>query len=312
MIVRSAARRYREAMQEFASMRNLEVWYSSLDVEILLEQIASQIRKKVVRTAERNAAKATSRDNIQAFDKMTEMVGGEPRFRSQPPLIQTLEELEGGVDREGTLDGVGRLLKAYRRTLVEDRRHLFDGYRLVDVARKVVGVGSVGSRAWVLLLLGRDERDPLILQAKEAQASVLQPYAPRSQFTNSGQRVVAGQRLMQATSDIFLGWQRFPGFDGITRDYYVRQLRDGKASANLETMSVATMDQYARMCGWTLARAHARSGDRIALASYLGRSETFDSALVWFAEAYGNQNIRDHAALADAVKAGRVKAETGV
>jgi uncharacterized protein (DUF2252 family) len=204
-------------------------------------------------------------------------------------------------------------LRAYGKTLPDDRRHLLEQFRLVHVARKVVGVGSVGTRTWIALLLGRDDRDPLFLQFKEAQASVLEAYAGKSRFAEHGKRVVEGQRLMQAASDILLGWERMPeGMDGESHDYYVRQLWDWKLSADLETMPLHEMTIYGEMCGWTLARAHACSGDRIAIGAYLGKSDAFDQALSEFAAAYAAQNQRDYTALVDAAKSGRIKAVTGV
>ena len=213
------------------------------------------------------------------------------------------------VDIEGELRG---LIRSYRRTLETDRRVLLESFRYVHAARKVVGVGSVGTRAWIVLMLGRDDQDPLFLQAKEAQESVLERFVGKSKYANHGQRVVAGQRLMQAASDIFLGWQRVTGFDGQSRDFYLRQLRDWKGSADVDTMPTSTMTSYARVCGATLARAHARSGDRIAIAAYLGKSDVFDRAIADFATAYADQNERDYQALLDAVGSGRLEAQTGL
>jgi uncharacterized protein (DUF2252 family) len=200
----------------------------------------------------------------------------------------------------------------YSQSLPYDRQKLLESFNLVDFGRKVVGVGSVGTRAWILLLTGRDGQDPLFLQAKEAEASVLEAFVGKSKFDNHGRRVVEGQRLMQSASDIFLGWVRAEGIDGKTRDFYVRQLWDAKASANIEVMSPSTLNIYAEICGWTLARAHARSGDRIAIAAYLGKGSAFDQAIGEFSELYANQSERDHQALADAVKTGRVTATTGI
>ncbi len=238
---------------------------------------------------------------------------GELRIISDPPLIVPVEELAQHIDQDQLEAEIRSLLRTYRRSLQGDRRRLLEGYRYVHMARKVVGVGSVGTRAWIVLLLGRDDQDPLFLQAKEAGASVLEPYLGASEFANHGRRVVEGQRLMQAASDIFLGWQRVPaGLDGQPRDFYVRQLWDAKASAVVETMSPKLMAIYGEACGWTLARAHARSGDRVAIAAYLGGGDAFDRAIQTFAEAYADQNERDHRALAEAVKAGRVAATTGL
>jgi uncharacterized protein (DUF2252 family) len=228
---------------------------------------------------------------------------------SDPPLIVPIEELLPEPAKIQVEDALYGLLRSYRRSLMSDRRHLLEQYRVVDLARKVVGVGSVGTRAWIMLLLGKDGNDPLFLQAKEAQASVLEAFTGKAEYANQGERVVAGQRLMQAVSDIFLGWDRVVGFDGITRDFYVRQLRDGKASVDPSTMIPRGMAQYAMVCGWTLARAHARSGDRIAIASYLGSGDRFDRAIASFAEAYADQNQRDHELLARAVKDGRIQVQ---
>jgi uncharacterized protein (DUF2252 family) len=204
-------------------------------------------------------------------------------------------------------------MNKYRRTLETDRRHLIERYEFVHLARKVVGVGSVGTRCWIALMLGRDGSDPLFLQVKEAEESVLSRYLGASEFTNMGQRVVAGQRLMQASSDIFLGWHRVPaGLDGRQRDFYVRQLRDWKFSIDIDAMVPGGMRMYGALCGWTLARAHARSGDAIAIAAYLGGSDVFDQAIAQFAAAYADQNERDHDAVLEAVKSGRIVAEQGL
>jgi uncharacterized protein (DUF2252 family) len=207
---------------------------------------------------------------------------------------------------------IRNLLSGYRRSLAPELARLIGDFRWVDMARKVVGVGSVGTRAWVILLEGRDQDDPLVLQAKEAQASVLEAHVGPSQYESHGERVVHGQRLMQAASDVLLGWQTAIGIDGKERDFYVRQLWDGKGSAMIETMAAQNMAMYAGLCGWTLARAHARSGDRVAIASYLGSGDSFDRAMVRFAEAYAEQNEADHRALERAVDAGRLEAVTGL
>lgn len=303
---------YQEAMVEFAGMGDLEVWYARLEIEAYMQRFAAEADKKQRTKVRKARDKAIGRDNLQALEKLTEVVDGKPRFVSQPPLIVPISELYAPEQAEAVSTGIAQAFSNYRRTLPEDRRHLFDTYQYADIAHKVVGVGSVGTRAWITLLFGRDENDPLILQIKEAQASVLEPYTGRSAFRNSGQRVVAGQRLMQATSDIFLGWTRVKGPDGLDRDFYVRQLRDGKGSADVDTMNPAGMSIYARMCGWTLARAHARSGDRIAISSYVGTGEVFADAMTSFAEDYADQSELDHAELLAAIKSGRVKAELGV
>ena len=259
-------------------------------------------------------AKVRSKDNTRAFEKLAVTTGAEPRIRSDPPLIVPIDVLtqDLDLDREQFMDVLRSILRTYRRTLAGDRRRLLESYRFVDMARKVVGVGSVGTRANVGLLIGRANDDPLFLQFKEAQDSVLAPFAGKSLYKNQGQRVVEGQRLMQATSDIFLGWVRAIGVDGNMHDFYVRQLWDAKGSADPAIMLPQGFEVYARMCGWTLARAHARSGDRVAIAAYLGKKDTFDQAIADFSEAYADQNERDHQALVAAVKSGRVTAQEGV
>jgi uncharacterized protein (DUF2252 family) len=240
---------------------------------------------------------------MKAFAKLTVQVDGEHRIKSDPPLVVSLHDLFEEGDNEDLRAWLAERLRSYRRTLQPDRRHLLESYRLVDFGRKVVGVGSVGTRCWISLMLGRDDADPLFLQIKEAEASVLEPYAGRSGFANHGQRVVEGQRLLQASSDILLGWIRTTGVDGVERDYYVRQLWDWKFSADIDSMSPATLGIYARLCGWTLARGHARSGDRIAISAYLGASDAFDKAVREFAVAYADQNERDYEHVAGVLKA---------
>jgi uncharacterized protein (DUF2252 family) len=250
---------------------------------------------------------------MSAFSKLTEVVDGKPRFVDQSPLIVPIEKLAEGREADEIVEGLRGLLRAYRSSLDVDRRELLEDFELHHFARKVVGVGSVGTRAWIALLTGRDLDDPLILQIKEAEASVLEAFLGPSEYRNHGQRVVSGQRMMQATGDIFLGWLHVPvGLDGKKRDFYVRQLKDWKGSALIELMAPSTMSAYGKVCGWTLARAHARSGDRIAIASYLGGGDVFDRAIVDFARAYAEQNERDYQALSDAVDAGKIKAETGL
>ncbi len=251
---------------------------------------------------------------MDAFEKLTHLVDGEPRIISDPPLIVPIDELiPTEAERDAFETEIRGLIRGYRRTLETDRRHLIEEFRYADTARKVVGVGSVGTRAWIMLFLGKDDQDPLFLQVKEAQQSVLEQFAGKSAYNNCGQRVVAGQRLMQATSDIFLGWQHVAaGLDGQPRDFYVRQLKDWKGSFAFEAAIPPGAAAYGRACGWTLARAHARSGDRIAISSYLGKSDVFDQAIATFAETYADQNERDYKALQDAVASGRVKAQTGL
>jgi uncharacterized protein (DUF2252 family) len=308
------ARSYREAMRTFAGMRDMEVWYSHLSVEEAFRDFTKGVDPKRLQKAEADIAKARTRDSMHAFSKLTRVVDGEPRIISDPPLIVPIDELVPVErDRHATQGEVRDLIRSYRRTLESDRRHLLEQFRFVDLARKVVGVGSVGTRAWIALLLGADDADPLFLQLKEAQPSVLERFVGKSQYANCGQRVVAGQRLMQATSDIFLGWQHVAaGLDGKPRDFYVRQLKDWKGSLTIEASLPAGAAAYGRTCGWTLARAHARSGDRIAIAAYLGASDTFDQAIADFSETYADQNERDYRALQDAVASGRLKAETGL
>jgi uncharacterized protein (DUF2252 family) len=305
--VLTAARTYREAMRAFASQRNLEVWYARLDVESVMGEIEAE--PKLTAQVRKGVAKAQGKDSLRALEKLTHVVDGELRIRAEPPLLVPAEELmPAGESRD--LEGVLlEVLGAYRETLPADRQYLLDGYRFRHMARKVVGVGSVGTRAWVVLLTGADDGDPLFLQAKEAEASVLEPYAGASRFENHGRRVVEGQRLMQAASDIFLGWCPAVGFDGGSRDFYVRQLWDWKRSVEVERLTPHGLELYARMCGWTLARAHARSGDRIAIAAYLGGGDAFDEAIAAFSESYADQSERDHAALVAAIDSGRIEAE---
>ena len=305
---------YRRAMRQFAVMGDLDVWYSRLDARSIEEELRAAHDRKLEKTLRGTAAKALTHDRMRALDKLTEEVDGEPRLVSDPPLIVPLRELVGSQDDPGQLESqIRAAYRGYRKTLPRDRRALLEGFRYADLAEKVVGVGSVGTRCWVLLLLGRDERDPLFLQIKEAEASVLEPLLGRSRFANRGQRVVEGQRLMQAASDIFLGWVRTDGdLDGGPRDFYVRQLWDGKSSVDVETILPHGLTAYAAACGWTLARAHARSGDRIAIAAYLGKSDRFERAIAAFASAYADLNEKDHQALVQAVTTGRITATEGV
>jgi hypothetical protein len=291
---------------------NLDLWYARIDIEEIEALAAQQASGKELKRFDRNVAKARSKDSLKAFAKLTTVVDGEPRIASDPPLIVPVEDVASGV-RPGELEEfVHGVIRSYRRTLSADRRRLLERYRYVHAARKVVGVGSVGARAWIVLMLGRDETDSLFLQLKEAQASVLEPFLGKSAFAKHGQRVVEGQRMTQAASDIMLGWIQGDGLDGVNRDFYVRQLWDGKGSALVELMNPRAMNFYARLCGHALARAHARSGDPIAIASYLGAGDSFDRALASFAEAYADQNERDYDALREAVASGRVAAETGL
>jgi uncharacterized protein (DUF2252 family) len=297
---------YRRAIRDYAAMRNLEVWYSRIDVEPALEALRAQADDRRVRRLERNLAKARAKDSIRALGKLTCEEDGRLRIISNPPLVTPLEELTGAADAEQQLREV---VGSYRESLSPGRRTLAASYRYVHAARKVVGVGSVGTRAWIVLLLGRDAHDPLFLQAKEAGASVLEPYAGESSYSHPGRRVVEGQRLMQAASDIFLGWVTVQGVDGEERCFYVRQMWDGKGSVEVEGLSASELATYGALCGRALARAHARSGDRIAIASYLGGGETFDEALARFAEAYADQSERDFEQLLEAAKSGRIAVE---
>jgi uncharacterized protein (DUF2252 family) len=307
-VVLEVVESYRTAMASFAAMGNLQVWYAHLDVDDAVKALGDQIDGKRRKQLDRNIAKARTRDSHQAVEKLTTVVDGERRIISDPPLIVPIEELFPAERTERINEELALQLRRYRSTLTTDRRHLLEQYRMTHVARKVVGVGSVGTRAWVILMLGRDDQDPLFLQAKEAQASVLEGFLGRSQYTNAGHRVVAGQRLMQATSDIFLGWEHAEsGVDGRPHDYYIRQLKDWKGSAVIETMDASALTAYASICGWTLARAHARSGDRVAIAAYLGTSDSFDRAIADFSAAYADQNELDHRALQEAAKDGRIE-----
>ncbi len=317
-IVLTTVREYRSSMRAFASMHNLDVWYAHLDVDNAIDEVAAQakptkaVARQLART-EKNIAKARTRDSMSAFSKLTEVVDGEVRIVDQSPLIVPIAKLAGDASAEELFESLRELLRTYRHSLELDRRALLEEFEFRDLARKVVGVGSVGTRAWIALLMGRDSGDPLFLQIKEAEASVLEGFLGHSEFANHGQRVVIGQRRMQAVSDIFLGWLHQPsGLDGRPRDFYVRQLKDWKGSAVIEQLIPQGMNAYGRLCGWTLARAHARSGDRIAIASYLGGGDAFDRALLAFSKAYAEQNERDYSVLTDAVKAGRIVAQTGL
>jgi uncharacterized protein (DUF2252 family) len=311
-VVLAAASGYRQAMLQFATTGNLDVWYSHLDMDDVLSQVGEQLDERRASLTQVMMNKARGRDSIQALTKLTTVVDGRHRIVSQPPLIVPVEELLDDAQAALAYDQFRAIVRSYRRTLQWDRRHLLEQFRLIQAARKVVGVGSVGTRAWILLFEGLNGRDPLFLQAKEAQPSVLSGYARASGFKNQGQRVVTGQPLMQATSDIFLGWQRVSGFDDQDRDFYLRQLRDGKGSVVVESMVPDGMTFYARLCGQTLARAHARSGDRVAIAAYLGTSPRFDNAIADFADTYADQNSADHGGLSAAIAAARVTAVAGI
>jgi uncharacterized protein (DUF2252 family) len=304
---RGTAREYRKAMGRFAAMRALDVWYARLDEESFSPYLNRSQRKDLSKAV----AKARSKDSLRALAKLTYDVAGEPRIVSDPPLVVPLDELSGAVDPEVVRDRLGMYVRDYQKTLQHNRRHLLGAYHLVDFAHKVVGVGSVGTRTWIALLLGSDASDPLFLQIKEAEPSVLEPHTGRRRAMSQGRRVVEGQQLMQAASDVFLGWLRVEDdLDGRRRDYYVRQLWDAKGSAPIDTMAADDLAAYGAICGWTLARAHARSGDRVAIAAFIGRGDGFDRAIARFAETYADQNELDYAALVAAVKAGIVPADT--
>jgi uncharacterized protein (DUF2252 family) len=313
---------YREAMAGFAAMPTLDIWYARLSEQDLLKSVdtaarslASVGKRKVAKTVEKNARRATDKahthDSVQALSKLAELVDGEYRIVAQPPVIVLLPEVAArlGIPASEIERTLHEQFRAYRATLEDDRRHLLERFEVVDVARKVVGVGSVGTRAFIVLLQGRDQQDPLFLQVKEATTSVLEDHLPKSRYRQAGERVVRGQRLMQAASDIFLGWTK-----GVQtgRYLYWRQLRDMKGSAVIETMTPDALNFYARVCGQTLARAHARSGDPIALAAYLGKKDRFDQSITDFSERYADQNERDYQAFTEAIRSGRLEAVEGV
>jgi uncharacterized protein (DUF2252 family) len=308
----AAGAAYREAMRDFAAQTNLEVWYAQLDSAALLERVRPVLAPAQVKRTKAALDKARTRDSMQAFAKLSTVIDGRRRIAALPPIVVPVEDLVPEASAAELFHQMQELLEGYSRSLSPDRRLLLSQFRLVHMARKVVGVGSVGTRSWVLLLLGRDDSDPLFLQAKEAQASVLEDYAGASEYPAHGERVVAGQRTMQASGDIFLGARRVRGLDGRDRDFYLRQLRDWKGSAQVETMVPSGMATYAAICGWTLARAHARSGDRIAIAAYLGSSDRFERAVAEFAEFYADLNENDFRRLQEAVRDGIVEARTGL
>jgi len=314
-VVLAAVARYRQAMSRFAGLGELDVWNARAgldEVALLLKDQAGKAERRRLAEAQ---AKARTRDNLQAFRKLTALVDGRRRILADPPLIVPVDDLLPDTDRADMESQIRDLLAGYADTLPPDRRRLFRQFRFVDMARKVVGVGSVGTRCWIVLLCGRDEDDPLLLQVKEAQPSVLAPHVggePEIGWRSEGERVVSGQRLMQAVSDTFLGWQTVAGVDGQKRDFFVRQLRDWKGSAIVETMDPEIMRVYGALCGWTLARAHARTGDRIAIAGYLGGGDAFDRVLVEFSERYADRNEHDYQLLGDAARAGRIPVRSGI
>ncbi len=309
----TVGRAYREAIRRFAEMDTLALWYARIDMAVIEDQWLKQASGKQAKRYAANVAKTRTKDSLKAFGKLTENSSGEPRIVTDPPVIVPIEDIAGPEAAHMLDDFLRGVIRSYRRTLAGDRRKLLERFRYVHAARKVVGVGSVGTRAFIMLLLGRDGEDPLFLQFKEAEASVLEPFLGKSEFANHGQRVVEGQRLTQAASDIMLGWIRAENpLDKIKRDFYVRQLWDAKGSAQVELMEPDLMEAYAKLCATELARAHARAGDGIAIASYLGSGDTFDRSLATFAELYADQNERDYEELRKAVAEGRVRAEAGV
>jgi uncharacterized protein (DUF2252 family) len=310
-IVTAAARSYRTAMAGFAEMSNLDVWYGKQDVAVL-DSWRAQMGRREKRVVATTLTKAEHHDHLTAFAKLTTSEGGVIRLRDEHPLITPLDKLMEPSSAETMRQSLGTAIDNYAASLPLDRQRLLRTFQPVELARKVVGVGSVGTRCWIILLMGRDDADPLILQAKEAGPSVLEQFLAPSELGHHGQRVVEGQRLMQAASDILLGWVTVNGIDGTDRDFYIRQLWDHKGSVDIAAMEPRGMGIYGELCGWTLARAHARSGDRIAIAAYLGSGSTFDMAIARFAEAYAHQNAADHQALVLAHKEGRIEATIGI
>ena len=311
-VLLTVARKYRESMAEFASMGRLDVWYARMETDTLLEKVRNDAGKRDLKNAEALFAKAQSKNSLRALAKLTVMVDGEPRIISQPPLIEPAAELLHGEELERFNTVIHEFLRSYAMSLSDDRRQLLAGYEFRQIARKVVGVGSVGLRSWIVLATGRDNNDPLFLQLKQAEASVMERFVGRSKYRNHGRRVVEGQRLTQAASDTMLGWYKVLAFDGKVHDFYVRQLWDGKASLDVSVMNTGLFGTYGEMCGWTLARGHARTGDRVAIAAYLGNSDVFDNAIADFSVAYADQNERDFELLQAAAKSGRIQAEMGI
>jgi len=311
-IVQSTVRVYREAMHRLAGMGELAIWYERVDAGMLRDRVGPQATARQLRTFEKTVAKGRRKDSTRAFTKLATTIDAKPRIVADPPLLVPIRDLLPEPEEKEFRGGMESLLEAYRSSLPLHLCHLLDRYEFVDLARKVVGVGSVGTRAWVILLVGRDGEDAVMLQAKEAQASVLEPYLGRSEFATHGERVVRGQRMMQAATDIFLSWQRSPSLDGVERDFYVRQLWDWKASADLSRMTEHGLLTYTRACAWSLARSHARSGDRLAIAAYLGKGNRFDRAIARFAEVYADQNDADYRRLVEAEAAGEVQARRGI
>ena len=307
-LVADSARGYREAISEFAGMRNLDIWYSRLDADTLVKRWGGDAGPKIIENFTLRVEKAKSKDHLRAVAKLTEEVDGKLRFRDDPPLLTPADQIFDPDHLTDTADNLIRALTEYRTTLSGDRQHLLGRYEFVDFARKVVGVGSVGTRCWVALFIGRDKGDPLVLQVKEAEHSVAEPFLLATPYANMGQRVVEGQRLVQSASDIFLGWDSAQGEDGVVRDFYFRQMWDWKLSADIDSMLPEAMSVYVQMCGWVLALGHARSGDAIAINAYLGASGKFDQAMCRFASSYADQNAKDHHALKQAIATNKIHA----
>jgi uncharacterized protein (DUF2252 family) len=310
-VVVAAVRAYRDAMASFAAMGNLAVWYSRVDVEQARRLLDAELDPRLRKRLTKSVAKARRRDHLRALGRLTEVVDGHRRIVGDPPLVVPVADLATDLRRDEVESRVEDILVQYAGTLGPGHRELVASYTFVDLARQVVGVGSVGTRCWLVLMRGRDDDDPLFLQVKQAQESALAPYVGPGPHTTEGERVVAGQRLMQAASDVFLGWHRTTGLDGTVRDFYVRQLHDWKGSADIETLTPKGMRLYAGLCAWTLARAHARSGDRIALAAYLGDDDRLPQALADFAHTYADLNEQDHATFSAAVARGELAGAGG-
>jgi uncharacterized protein (DUF2252 family) len=307
-VVSTTARAYREAMASFAVMRHIDVWYTRLDADTIVQGFSVKMTTRAKRRMKADLAKARTKDSVRALAKLCGTVDGEFRIIGNPPLITPIEDVLPGAEQTHLDVVIRRMIDTYAESLPPDRRELLERYRYVHAARKVVGVGSVGTRAWILRLIGRDHGDPLFLQFKEAQPSVLEPFLGKSRFAQHGERIVAGQRMMQAAADIMLGWERIEAIDGETKDFYIRQLWDAKGSAEIELMKPAGLSAYGAICGWTLARAHARSGDAVTTSSYLGTKDPFDRAMVAFGETYADQNERDYQALKQAAQTRRIVA----
>lgn len=310
--VLAVGREYRRAIRRFASMPELEVWYARLDIADIVSRVQSRVSRADRRRFEKNVAKARNKDSLRALARLTEQTPEGLRIANRPPILVPLAEVAGDLDEAEIAELMGELLGGYRETIDDQCRTLLERFRWVDAGHKVVGVGSVGTRAWIALTMGREHEDPLFLQVKQAGPSVLEPFAGASAFAEHGRRVVVGQRLMQSAGDIFLGWVHGIGLDGIERHFYVRQLWDGKGSAEVEALSPAAMEGYAELCGWTLARAHARSGDRVAIAAYLGKGVAFERAICEFADAYADQNEVDFGRLKKAEADGALQVARGV